>query len=236
MKILHYSLVFALVAAPMLATDEQDDSNQPKTFWDRCCEQRYAIIGVGAALVATAIAAVCINHYLTTGKLPIDPTALIKSTETPKVEVPQTSLPQESKGFVYPYGYSKESQNHVEDLKKVHNVFAEICCGECKTLGGKFFSLSPADTFDCAQAVNALEEMYKTGEETGNIIASIAMRELNSTILDPIERENTRKLIEQTANKLCPVPATQLAKTPNPAPAQSTFGFWDYWDCFLNQE
>lgn len=244
MKIIHYSLVFALVAAPMLATDkqddfllrsssyggqgtktnEEDDSDQPKTFWDRCYEQRYAIIGVGAALVATAIATVCINHYLTTGKLPIDPTALIKpTTETPKVELPKADLPQEKKGFAYPNGYSEKSQKHVDDLKELHKVFESMCNGECKILGDQFIGRSPLDTLDCAQAVAALEEMHRTGEKKGHLIAHIAERELNCTILDPIECLDAKKFIEQAVDKLCP------------APAQSKFGLRDFFEYFFKQ-
>lgn len=217
---INYSLVFALATAPMLAHNNDmqphDDSNQPKSFWDRCYEQRSAIIGITIGTLCAAAILACIfrSAKTTSFSIEITPGGVPQSPTLPE-------SPQGSATFAYPKGYSELSKKYVDDLrKKINPIFDKICNGSCDDIS----------TLSCDQAVNALEEMYRTGKKRGFLIASIAERRLNNSILDPLERSTALELIEQAADKLCPVPAKQTVEILNPVPAQSSSDYW--WDYF----
>lgn len=206
MKLMHYSLIFALAVAPLVADDRsqstatvqqeevqyQNDSNQSKSISERCWEYRYYIAG-GALLLATA----AFTAYLYNGlnNLPMKSVTLFADPVEPtNLELSQENLSQKNTEFGYPAGYSDLSKQRVDELKKAHKIFDKICGGKCKW------------TYSCDQAVQALEEMHRTGKDTRHLIAAIAERGTES-IVDPIERLNAEKAIEQAVAKLCPVAA-----------------------------
>lgn len=216
MKIMHYSLIVMLAAAPLLAYDDsqnsamaqqgeaqpQDDSKQPKTFLNRCYEDRYYIIA-GVGLLAIAAAAAYLYYYNGLKNLSTEPINL--------------DLSKESNAFVYPKGYSELSKQRVDQLRKIHPVFDKICCGS-----------SYDRVYRCDYAVQELEKMYSGNNRCAGIgVAGMAIDEL--AIPDPIERINAKTLIEQSVNNLNPALIKQSVDTFNPISDQSNSDSWDYF-------
>jgi hypothetical protein len=233
MKITHHSLVFMLAVAPLLGHDDsqsavpaqqeeiqqRDDSAQPKTFLDRCYENRYYIMA-GIGFIAIAAAATYLGQCHGVKGLVIEPT---------NPELPQ--LPQKGTEFVYPKEYGERSKKHVDTLRSIHPVFESMCNGNCKG------ALGYEDTFECGQAVRLLEEMYRGGEnhrlDTGYLIADRASSRLHKSIPDHIEHAEALERIRQTVNNLKPAITEQSVDKLSPVSDQSNADMWDYFYGFL---
>jgi hypothetical protein len=252
MKLMSYALVFALATAPLVATDnsqntvttqqkeirQQDDTSQPKSFleryWDdyRC----YILAGVGILTIA-ALAYLRYNNGIKNPPMKSillfgDPEAKLDLSVTLE-PVKSTDLPQENTGFAYPTGYGERSKQHVDTLRGIDPIFESMCNGNRKRVFGN------EDTFECGQAVAWLEKMYRGGKDytldTGYLVAGTADYRLHKIYPDHIEHADALERIRQAVNKLKPAIPEQPTLIEqsvdiNPLSAQSNSdSWWDYW-------
>lgn len=216
---MHYSLVFMLATASLVAQNDsqdartvqqeevqpQDDSNQPKSFWNRCYEKRRDILAIAIGTLCAAAILACIYRSSKTTSFSIEITP---------------SLPQGDAQIGYLEKYSEASKKHIETLKSIHPVFETIFNGEWH------------NKYDCDLAIRTLEKIYNGDKYAHRTLAQVAGWTLNKTVIDPIERLNAQKQIARTVKHavrtLCPVAVKQAIANLNPISDS-----WDYFYGFL---